>query len=73
LYGSSKAVVAMITVQYAKCVSEVKFDAVEPGLTATDLTGGRGDLSRRVPRRSSTIGSDGPTGIFEQDDGVLPW
>ena len=35
VYGSSKAAVSMLTVQYAKAVPEVKFNAVEPGITAT--------------------------------------
>ena len=38
VYGSSKAAVSMLTVQYAKTLPEIKFNAVEPGFTATDLT-----------------------------------
>ena len=40
VYGSSKTAVSMLTVQYAKAVPEVKFNAVEPGITATALGGG---------------------------------
>jgi NAD(P)-dependent dehydrogenase (short-subunit alcohol dehydrogenase family) len=38
IYGSSKAAVSMLTVQYAKALPDIKFNAVEPGFTATDLT-----------------------------------
>ena len=38
IYGSSKSAVSMLTVQYAKTYPEIKFNAVEPGFTATDLT-----------------------------------
>jgi NAD(P)-dependent dehydrogenase (short-subunit alcohol dehydrogenase family) len=76
LYGSSKAAVSMITVQYAKGIPEVKFNAVEPGYTATDLTNGNGrpvEESARMVVRMATIYVDGPTGTFQQDSGVLPW
>jgi hypothetical protein len=66
----------MITVQYAKGIPKVKFNAVEPGLTATDLTGRRGrpvETSAKMVVRMATIGPDGPTGTFQQDDGVVPW
>lgn len=38
VYGASKAAVSMLTVQYAKAIPEVKFNAAEPGFTATVLT-----------------------------------
>jgi len=38
IYGASKAAVSMLTVQYAKALPDIKFNAVEPGFTATDLT-----------------------------------
>jgi NAD(P)-dependent dehydrogenase (short-subunit alcohol dehydrogenase family) len=52
VYGASKAV---LTVQYAKAEPEIKFNAIEPGLTAADLTAslGGGRQSRRGPRSSS--------------------
>ena len=76
LYASSKAAVSMITVQYAKGIPDVKFNAVEPGYTATDLTSGNGrpvEVSGSMVVRMATIGSDGPTGTFQQDSGSLPW
>jgi NAD(P)-dependent dehydrogenase (short-subunit alcohol dehydrogenase family) len=78
VYGASKAAVSMLTVQYAKAVPEIKFNAIEPGFTATDLTasfgGGRPvEESARVVVRMATIGSDSPTGTFQETAGELAW
>jgi len=78
VYGSSKAAVSMLTVQYAKALSGIKFNAVEPGFTATDLTpfSGAGqpvEKGAEVIVRMATIGKDGPTGTFEEDAGELAW
>jgi NAD(P)-dependent dehydrogenase (short-subunit alcohol dehydrogenase family) len=80
-YGSSKAAVSMLTVQYAKAVPGVKFNAVEPGITATELGGGEpgshpgrpAEVSAEVVVRLACIGPDGPTGTFQEDDGELGW
>lgn len=80
-YGSSKAAVSMITVQYAKAVPEVKFNAVEPGITATRLGGGDpgshpgrpAELSAAIVAELACIGPDGPTGTFREDAGILAW
>ena len=37
LYTSSKSAVTMLTTQYAKALSDVRFNAVDPGYTATDF------------------------------------
>jgi NAD(P)-dependent dehydrogenase (short-subunit alcohol dehydrogenase family) len=78
VYGASKAAVSMLTLQYSKAVPEIKFNAVEPGYTATDLggsnTGGRPvEESAQVVVRVATIGADGPTGTFQEDAGELGW
>ncbi len=81
VYGSSKAAVSMLTVQYAKAVREVKFNAVEPGITATELGGGGIEshpgrpaaVSAEVVARLADIGPDGPTGTFQEDAGELGW
>lgn len=81
VYGSSKAAVSMLTVQYAHAVPEVKFNAVEPGITATGLGGGDpgshpgrpAEVSARIVVRLATIGKDGPTGTFQEDAGELGW
>jgi NAD(P)-dependent dehydrogenase (short-subunit alcohol dehydrogenase family) len=78
IYGSSKAAVSMLTVQYAKALPEIKFNAVEPGFTATELTpfSGAGqpvEKGAEVIVRLATIGRDGPTGTFQEGDGELRW
>ena len=42
LYTASKAAVTMLTTQYAKAIPGVRFNAADPGYTATDLNGHRG-------------------------------
>ena len=78
VYGASKAAVSMLTVQYAKTFPEIKFNAVEPGFTATDLTpfSGAGqpvEKGAEVMVRMATIGKDGPTGTFQEDEDELAW
>jgi NAD(P)-dependent dehydrogenase (short-subunit alcohol dehydrogenase family) len=78
IYGSSKAAVSMLTVQYAKAVPGIKFNAVEPGFTATDLTpfssaGQPVETGAEVIVRMATIGRDGPTGTFQEGEGELGW
>ena len=78
VYGASKAAVSMLTVQYAKSFPEIKFNAVEPGFTATDLTpfssaGQPVELGAMVIVRMACIGPDGPSGTFWENDGPLSW
>jgi NAD(P)-dependent dehydrogenase (short-subunit alcohol dehydrogenase family) len=78
VYGASKAAVSMLTVQYAKALPGIKFNAVEPGFTATDLTpvSGAGqpvEKGAEVIVRLATIGTDGPTGTFQEDAVELAW
>jgi NAD(P)-dependent dehydrogenase (short-subunit alcohol dehydrogenase family) len=78
VYGSSKAAVSMLTVQYAKALPEIKFNAVEPGFTATDLTpfSGAGqpvEVGAEVIVRMATIEKDGPTGTFQEGESELGW
>ena len=78
IYGSSKAAVSMLTVQYAKALPGIKFNAVEPGFTATELTpfSGAGqpvEKGAEVIVRMATIGKDGPTGTFQEGEGELRW
>lgn len=42
LYTASKAAVTMLTTQYAKGLPAIRFNAADPGYTATDLNGHRG-------------------------------
>jgi NAD(P)-dependent dehydrogenase (short-subunit alcohol dehydrogenase family) len=78
VYGASKAAVSMLTLQYAKALPDIKFNAVEPGHTVTDLGGGGSggrpvEESTKVIVRMATIGTDGPTGTFQEDVGELAW
>lgn len=80
-YGSSKAAVSMLTVQYAMAYPDIKVNAVEPGITATELGGGSVEdhpgrpaaESAAVVARLAMIGADGPTGTFQEDLGELGW
>jgi NAD(P)-dependent dehydrogenase (short-subunit alcohol dehydrogenase family) len=78
IYGASKAAVSMLTVQYAKSWPDIKFNAVEPGFTATDLTpfssaGQPVEVGAEVIVRMATIGKDGPTGTFQENEDELAW
>jgi NAD(P)-dependent dehydrogenase (short-subunit alcohol dehydrogenase family) len=78
LYSASKAAATMLTVQYAKSQPGIKFNAVEPGTTATDLTAAFGigrapEESAAVVVRLATLGADGPTGTFQDENGEVPW
>jgi NAD(P)-dependent dehydrogenase (short-subunit alcohol dehydrogenase family) len=78
LYSASKAAATMLTVQYAKSQPGIKFNAVEPGPTATDMTAAYGigrspEESARVVVRLATLDADGPTGTFQDESGELRW
>jgi NAD(P)-dependent dehydrogenase (short-subunit alcohol dehydrogenase family) len=78
LYSASKAAATMLTVQYAKSHPGIKFNALEPGTAATDMTAAFGigrppEESARVVVRLATLGADGPTGTFQDENGELPW
>ncbi|MCY1136762.1 SDR family NAD(P)-dependent oxidoreductase [Actinoplanes sp. Pm04-4] len=78
LYAASKAAATMLTLQYAKSEPAVKFNALEPGTTATDMTAAFGigravEESARVVVGLATLGPDGPTGTLRDEAGELPW
>jgi NAD(P)-dependent dehydrogenase (short-subunit alcohol dehydrogenase family) len=78
LYSASKSAATMLTVQYAKAHPGIKFNAVEPGFTATDMTaafeGGRSPAeSAKIVVRLATLGTDGPTGTLQDELGKLNW
>jgi NAD(P)-dependent dehydrogenase (short-subunit alcohol dehydrogenase family) len=78
LYAASKAAATMLTVQYAKSEPGIKFNAVEPGATATDMTAAFG-IGRPVAESAevvvglATLDADGPTGSYRDENGTLPW
>ncbi|GLY47762.1 SDR family NAD(P)-dependent oxidoreductase [Lentzea sp. NBRC 102530] len=78
LYAASKAAATMLTVQYAKAHPGIKFNALEPGTTATDMTAAFGigrpvEQSAEVVVRLATLAGDGPTGTLQDENGVLAW
>ncbi|MFD6567995.1 SDR family NAD(P)-dependent oxidoreductase [Micromonospora profundi] len=78
LYSASKSAATMLTVQYAKANLGIKFNAIEPGATATDLTAALGigrpaAESATTVVRLATLGPDGPTGTFTDELGPLNW
>ncbi|MFI6208352.1 SDR family NAD(P)-dependent oxidoreductase [Streptomyces sp. NPDC051041] len=75
-YGSSKSAVTMLTMQYARTIPDVRFNAVDPGQTATEFTGHIGhsvEEGAEAAVRIATLGSDTPTGTVTDRAGALPW
>ncbi|WP_432573052.1 SDR family NAD(P)-dependent oxidoreductase [Kineococcus sp. SYSU DK005] len=77
LYASSKSALTMLTTQYARALPDVRFNAVDPGYTATDLNGHSGPQTVTEGTDAvvelATSGPDGPTGVFRDRYGVVPW
>jgi len=78
LYAASKAAATMLTLQYAKAHPDIRFNALEPGTTATDMTAAFGigrpvQESARVVVRLATQDRSGPTGTLQDEAGVLAW
>lgn len=78
LYAASKSAATMLTVQYAKAQPGIKFNALEPGTTATDMTAAFGigrpvEESARLVVRLATLDSCGPTGTLQDEAGELAW
>ena len=77
LYTASKAAVTMLTMQYAKAMPDVRFNAADPGYTATDFNGHSGPQTVTEGTDAivelATIGADGPTGTFRDRHGELAW
>jgi NAD(P)-dependent dehydrogenase (short-subunit alcohol dehydrogenase family) len=78
-YNSSKAAVNMLTVIYAARLRDhgIKVNAADPGYCATELNGFSGP---RTPAqgaiaaiRLATLGDDGPTAGYFDEDGPVPW
>ncbi|MGH3358146.1 MAG: SDR family NAD(P)-dependent oxidoreductase [Nocardioidaceae bacterium] len=77
-YPSSKTALNMITSQYARAVPRIRFNAVDPGYTATDLNGNSG--SQTVQEGTDAIvamadvgDDDRRTGRFVDRHGTVPW
>jgi NAD(P)-dependent dehydrogenase (short-subunit alcohol dehydrogenase family) len=78
-YNSSKTALNAVTVAYAAELRQtpVKVNAADPGYCATDLNGHSGyrtpEQGATAAVRLATLDSDGPTGQFYDEDGVVPW
>lgn len=78
-YVPSKTALTAVTMMYARDLASehILVNAVCPGFVATDLNNHRGV---RTPAegaasavRMATIGPDGPTGTFTDDEGPVAW
>ena len=76
-YNSSKTALVMVTAQYAKAFPAIRFNAVDPGYTATDLNGFHGtqtvDEGSDAIITLATLPPDGPTGGFFDKTGPVVW
>ena len=77
LYTASKAAVTMLTTQYAKALPDIRFNAADPGYTATDLNGHTG--AQTVAEGTDaivTLATEDPeagTGRFIDRFGPVAW
>jgi len=81
-YPVSKTALNSLTVQYAKALAGdgILVNAVAPGACETDFTRNLSYPASRtaaqgaeIAVRLATVGADGPTGGFFDDDGPVPW
>lgn len=76
LYGASKAAINMLTARFARLLPDIRINVADPGLTATDLSGGQGQSVH--DGTDATIAyalgePDGVSGTYRDRDGDLPW
>ncbi|RYE90838.1 MAG: SDR family NAD(P)-dependent oxidoreductase, partial [Myxococcales bacterium] len=78
-YNSSKSALNSVTVAFAKELEPlgIKVNATCPGYVKTDMNGHTGtrtvEQGAATAIRLATLGPDGPTAGFFNDDGPLPW
>jgi NAD(P)-dependent dehydrogenase (short-subunit alcohol dehydrogenase family) len=77
LYTAAKAAVTMLTTQYAKAVPDIRFNAADPGYTATDLNGHTGPQTVTEGTDAIVALATEPaaagTGRFVDRSGTVPW
>jgi NAD(P)-dependent dehydrogenase (short-subunit alcohol dehydrogenase family) len=77
LYPASKAAVTMLTMQYAKALPGIRFNAADPGYTATDLNGNSGTQTVTEGTDAVVALATEPaaagTGRFLDRLGPVPW
>jgi len=76
-YTASKAAVTMLTTQYAKALPGIRFNAADPGYTATDLNAhsGRQTVTEGTDAIVTLATEDPPagTGRFIDHFGPVAW
>jgi NAD(P)-dependent dehydrogenase (short-subunit alcohol dehydrogenase family) len=78
-YNTSKTALNAATVQFANELrgTKIKVNAVCPGYVATDLNNNSGtrttEQGAKIAVKMATLGEDGPTAGYFNDDGVIAW
>jgi NAD(P)-dependent dehydrogenase (short-subunit alcohol dehydrogenase family) len=78
-YAASKVAINAMTVALAKDLrnTAIKVNSADPGFTATDMNGHTGPKKPQeaalVPVRLATLGPDGPSGGYFDENGPVPW
>ena len=76
-YPASKAALNMLTIQWAKAHPRWRVNSADPGFTATDLNQYRGTQTVEEGAeeivRLAMLSPDGPTGMFSDRSGAVPW
>lgn len=76
-YTSSKAALIMLSTQYAKALTDIRVNVVDPGYTATDLNGHSGPQSLTEGTDAivtlATEGPGGASGRFVDREGDIAW
>lgn len=76
LYAAAKSAINMLTVRYAQSLPGIRINAADPGMTATDLSGGQGHSVQEGTDAIVAFALGGPgtaTGAYRDRDGDLPW
>jgi NAD(P)-dependent dehydrogenase (short-subunit alcohol dehydrogenase family) len=75
-YPSSKAALNMISVMYARTMTDVLVTVVNPGFTATDLNDHQGTQTVEEGTDAivaAALDTTSPSGRFVERDGLVPW
>ena len=77
LYCASKSALTMLTLQYARALPGFRINSADPGYTATDFNGHRGEQTvgegTDAIIQLAMLPPDGPTGTFVDRHGPVPW
>jgi NAD(P)-dependent dehydrogenase (short-subunit alcohol dehydrogenase family) len=76
LYAAAKSAINMLTVRYAQLLPGIRINSADPGMTATDLSGGQGHSVEDGTDAIIAFALAGPgtaTGAFRDRNGDLPW